>query len=213
MIIGNTKLSIKELKLPRVKRIRLNAEDRRQQLINIAVNITAIKGLCKTKHAEIAEEAGIAVSTVFFYFPTVDDLNYAILDVVETVLENLTLTNLINDSPHLSLDVLLHQYFLKIDEIIDTNNAVYTIFLEWANAVNSPVWPKYLDFRERELAAISRVLTINQVNKQINNDLDVRQTAIFISSVLTQAFRMKLFADSEPAIKELYNCIDNYLFK
>ena len=42
----------------------------------------AERGLGAARHAEIAERAGVAVSTVFVYFPTREDLVRDVLDAV-----------------------------------------------------------------------------------------------------------------------------------
>ena len=62
------------------KRRRLPPEERRAQLLEIAIDVFAERGLGAARHAEIAERAGVAVSTVFAYFETREALVDAVLD-------------------------------------------------------------------------------------------------------------------------------------
>ena len=67
---------------PTEKRRRLPPEERRAQLLEIAIDVFADRGLGAARHAEIAERAGVAVSTVFAYFETREALVDAVLDEV-----------------------------------------------------------------------------------------------------------------------------------
>ena len=61
---------------PRSARKRLPPDERRAQLLAIAIDVFAERGLGAARHAEIAERAGVAVSTVFVYFPTREEVQY-----------------------------------------------------------------------------------------------------------------------------------------
>ena len=61
------------------RRRRLPPEERRAQLLSIAIDVFADRGLGAARHAEIAERAGVAVSTVFAYFETREALVDAVL--------------------------------------------------------------------------------------------------------------------------------------
>lgn len=59
-----------EVKVSPDTRRRMPPEERRAQLLAIAIDVFAERGLGAARHAEIAERAGVAVSTTFVYFPT-----------------------------------------------------------------------------------------------------------------------------------------------
>ena len=64
------------------RRRRLAPEARRAELMAVAIEVFARRGLGEARHAEIAAEAGVSVPTVFVYFPTRDALVHAVLDHV-----------------------------------------------------------------------------------------------------------------------------------
>ena len=64
------------------RRRRLPPDERRAQLLAIAIDVFAERGIGAARHAEIAERAGVAVSTVFLYFKTREALVDAVLDAV-----------------------------------------------------------------------------------------------------------------------------------
>ena len=63
----------------REKKERLHGEDRRMQIMNIALGLFASKGLSGTRTKEIAEAAGISETLIFQHFKTKEDLYRAAL--------------------------------------------------------------------------------------------------------------------------------------
>lgn len=59
---------------------RVSKDLRREQLLEAAARLFAQKGYHATRVAEIAEAAGIAKGTLYEYFPTKEELFYALLD-------------------------------------------------------------------------------------------------------------------------------------
>src|SRR5262245_6016768 len=68
---------------------RMAPEDRRDQLLECAVQVFARRGLGRGGHAEVAEQARVAVATVFAYFKTREDLQVAVLAEVARTFEAL----------------------------------------------------------------------------------------------------------------------------
>jgi TetR/AcrR family transcriptional regulator len=59
---------------------RMSSEDRRHQLIRVAIALFSKKGFSGTTTKEIARIAGVTEAIIFRHFPTKDDLYAAILD-------------------------------------------------------------------------------------------------------------------------------------
>jgi TetR/AcrR family transcriptional regulator len=59
---------------------RMSSEDRRHQLIRVAIALFSKKGFSGTTTKEIARVAGVTEAIIFRHFPTKDDLYAAILD-------------------------------------------------------------------------------------------------------------------------------------
>jgi AcrR family transcriptional regulator len=60
--------------------IRIPAEDRRQQIIDVARELFAGRGFEGTTTRELAEHAGINEALIFRHFPTKEDLYWAVLE-------------------------------------------------------------------------------------------------------------------------------------
>ena len=65
---------------PRTPTPRLNATDRRLQLVETALDIFSRKGFSGTTTKEIAAAAGVTEAIIFRHFPTKQDLYNAVLD-------------------------------------------------------------------------------------------------------------------------------------
>lgn len=122
-------------------RTRLSPEKRKQQLLEIGIDVFARRGIGRGGHADIAEIAHVSVATVFNYFPTREDLVEAILNEVEqhftTFLErNIDLTlpvkhNLQTLSQQLIETVLNETQWIKI-------------WFEWSTSTREDVWPLFV---------------------------------------------------------------------
>ena len=62
----------------------MHGEDRRKQLLGIAIETFAQKGFGGTKTKDIAAAAGISEAILFRHFASKEDLYHAILDSRET---------------------------------------------------------------------------------------------------------------------------------
>jgi TetR/AcrR family transcriptional regulator, hemagglutinin/protease regulatory protein len=76
----STKKANNQAKKPRARQMK--PEERKKLLLETAVSVFAEKGLSSAKHADIAAVCGVAVPTVFSYFPTREALTQAVLNEV-----------------------------------------------------------------------------------------------------------------------------------
>jgi len=67
-----------------VIRRRMPGDDRKRQLLRIAIESFAQKGFSGTKTKDIAAAAGVSEAILFRHFATKEDLYHAILDIKET---------------------------------------------------------------------------------------------------------------------------------
>lgn len=81
-------------------RTRLSPQKRKLQLMEIALEVFAKRGIGRGGHADIAEIAQVSVATVFNYFPTREDL---VDDVLNFVVRQYS--NFLTDHIDLDLDV------------------------------------------------------------------------------------------------------------
>jgi len=64
-------------------RQRLSPEARNAQLLSLAVELTAQRGVGRVGHGDIAKAAKVSTGTVFNYFSTIEELNSAVIDKVQ----------------------------------------------------------------------------------------------------------------------------------
>jgi len=197
----------------KTKRKRLKAETRRQQLLAYAVETTAKNGLGKAKHTDIAKLADVAVSTVFFYFPSVDMLNNAVIDEIEKVINLTELVTLITEKSDKSLLEVLENYVQTFDTLISQNKHALGVFLEWSNSINSSMWPRYQEYRELQFAELRKVLTLNQAKGEIHSELDLTNTTTLVAGTLKMILSMKCFDDTSGAVDDAIACLGQHLVK
>jgi AcrR family transcriptional regulator len=70
------------------KKGRMSGENRRRQLLRVAIDTFARDGFGGTKTRDIASAAGVSEAILFRHFATKEDLYHAILDAKEDTLES-----------------------------------------------------------------------------------------------------------------------------
>jgi len=170
-------------------RKRMPPEERRAQLLEIAVDVFAEKGIGAARHAEIAARAGVAVSTVFVYFPTREQL-------VEDVLEHVAgfLLALLEEEHAREVPVLdvLRSLGRRFVELLDTHRSHVLVWLEWSAAIREDVWPLYRAFTERVVAITRRTLERGQHEGVVDADEDVEMLARLYASSSQSIARLQL---------------------
>jgi TetR/AcrR family hemagglutinin/protease transcriptional regulator len=133
----------------------LDPAARRELLLHSAIRVFARRGLGSARHAEIAREAEVAVSTVFFYFPTRDALVRGVLEEVARFFS--AMTDRILDSAEPAPLIITHLAYAFLDTI-HTHPDHLRILLEWSTALREEVWPLFVQFQDRNLAAVARAI-------------------------------------------------------
>ena len=125
------------------KRIRLSPEDRRAQLLDVAVQVYGDLGLGKANHSDIAKAAGVSTATVFNYFPTVEDLNLAVIkygvkitfEIIEEFFEK-----------GIALEQKPYIVAMAFKEAIIRNSALVKLRLSWGGNFNEPYRSQFLKY-------------------------------------------------------------------
>ena len=147
------------------RRRRLDPEARHAQLLHFAISAFAENGIERAVHADVAKRAGVAVPTVFKYFPTREALSDAVLGHVETrIMELLALvpkTDTIN--PGQSIHILAK----GLDAISQADPDFVKVCLGWSVAFSAT--------RDRYLAMQQRIL--DEVQLRISGNTDDRSEA------------------------------------
>ncbi len=129
-------------------RQRLSPEDRRSQLIELAMQVFAKDGLERAGHGDIAKLAGVSTATVFNYFPTREDLVEAVLDRIRDQVRGMF--KLMGDGT-----VGVGMMVKGFDYLIETQPDLVKTFLRWSVAFGDTNRAAFLAFQEELLNAIS----------------------------------------------------------
>lgn len=129
------------------KRTRLAPADRRAQLLGCAIAAFAERGLSRAAHADVARRAGVAVSSVFHYFPTRETLVGAVLDEVERHFLRMSDDALGGNADPVA-GMALHAKMFA-DEVKSDSDYV-KLWIDWSASIREDIWPRYLKFYEQQ---------------------------------------------------------------
>jgi len=171
------------------RRRRLPPEERRAQLLSIAIDVFADRGIGAARHAEIAERAGVAVSTVFVYFPTREALVDAVLDEVANFF--LQAAERLHGQDKGCVEILrdVGNAFL---EFVRTHRSQAIVWLEWGAAIREDIWPRYRAFTESIVAITRRTLDRGQAQGCVPRHADAEGLARLFASSSQSIARLQL---------------------
>lgn len=139
-------------------RQRLSPQERYAQLLNIAIELNAQKGLGRVGHGDIAKAVNVSTGTVFNYFPTIDALNLAILDTVRNQTFQLfedakNIEDLTRPSPE-----SLMSYSYRLHNLVATWPALFKVFLSWSQSFDEPFRAQFLDLKTSIIDVLRSIL-------------------------------------------------------
>lgn len=136
------------------KRNRLTPEDRTAQLVETALELFAQKGLGRVGHGDIAKAASVSTGTVFNYFPTIEDLNAVVMDVVRGETLAIFADDIEADagSPVLT-------YGPRLLALVEQNPNLLKIFLNWSHSFSEPYRAAFLALKGEILSNITQSLS------------------------------------------------------
>ncbi|MFM2588862.1 LuxR/HapR/OpaR family quorum-sensing transcriptional regulator [Vibrio sp. TBV020] len=122
-------------------RTRLSPQKRKQQLMEISLEVFARRGIGRGGHADIAEIAQVSVATVFNYFPTREDLVDDVLNYVVRQFSNFL-------SDNIDLDLHAKENLTNITtamvELVVEDCHWLKVWFEWSASTRDEVWPLFV---------------------------------------------------------------------
>ena len=167
-----------------ISRTRLNPEQRKQQLLQAAIEVFARRGIGRAAHADIASATKVSVPTVFNYFKTREDLVDAVLSHVES--EIIQFAERHHSHPWRDPMETLLEFSYEFLDLAQEKPNLIKIWLEWSASVRDDVWPRYLSFKEQ---------IVDIVEPTIQRGLD---QGIFNSSLGGRSLTRMLLAQAQP---------------
>ncbi len=175
--------------ISRARAARLPQEERRQQLLDCALRVFADQGIGAARHAAVAAEAGVALSTAFHYFPTREDLVSAVLDEVERFY--VALAERVHTANRPAPELLLAHVAAFADSV-DTHEHHARVWLNWSSAIRGEIWPRYLKLEERVIAIITGSIERGQREGTLSNAAPARDGARIMIGAGYMIAQMKL---------------------
>jgi TetR/AcrR family hemagglutinin/protease transcriptional regulator len=127
--------------LTKQKRTRLSPQKRKTQLLDLAIEVFAEKGIGRGGHADIAELSQVSVATVFNYFPTREDLVDDVLQRVITKFEQFVVST-IDSEAHAKQN--LQDLTEGVVNLVLTKQHWIKVWFEWSASTRSEVWPLFV---------------------------------------------------------------------
>ena len=179
-------------------RRRLPPEERRAQLLETALEVFARRGFGRAGHAEIAEAAGVAVSTVFLYFKTREALVDAVLSEVGRYYLDLALRVHQQEKP---CRQILLDHRTAFHESVESHPYHARLALDWSTAIREELWPRYTEFMDRLVENHVRTIRRGQQEGEVPESVDPEASArMLIASA--QMTATQLLAGVDPKTVE-----------
>ena len=179
-------------------RRRLPPEERKAQLLETALAVFARRGFGRAGHAEIAEAAGVAVSTVFLYFKTREALVDAVLAEVGRFYLDLALRVHQQEKP---CREILVDHRLAFHESLDSHPHHARLALDWSTALREELWPRYIEFTDRLVANHVRTILRGQAEGDVAASVDPETSARMLIASAQMTAQQRL-AGADPAMAD-----------
>ncbi len=166
----------------------MRPEDRRQQILRCALAEAARLGLERARPSDVARAAGVAVSTVFHYFPTREELALGIVEEVDRfLLEDLLAAT---EDPTRPAPQVIEAILMVFRDAIDTHEDYVRVWLEWSVSVRGGLWRRYLVFYRAALDGIGAILARGVTQGAIRPGTDLKVAARVVVSLAHMVAQM-----------------------
>jgi TetR/AcrR family hemagglutinin/protease transcriptional regulator len=183
-------------------RTRLSPQKRKLQLMEIALEVFAKRGIGRGGHADIAEIAQVSVATVFNYFPTREDLVDDVLNYVVRQFSNFLADNI-------DLDIHAKENLRNV-----TNGMVnlviqdchwLKVWFEWSASTRDEVWPLFVSSNRTNQLLVKNMF-INAINRgEVCSDHEPDHLANLFHGICYSLFIQSNRLQSEIALEQLTN--------
>ena len=179
----------KDAIVPARRAAKLSVSQRRAQLLECAIRVFARKGLSAAGHADVAAEAGVAVPTVFDYFPTRSDLVVAVVNEVERFILGRA-RDAASAQPTISkqLIAVLHDF----TDSFDTHPEYAMLWVNWGASFQDEVWSLYRQFVEGTIRLHRDIMKAARKRGERLSDVDPEMSAYLFIGAATTIIQMKM---------------------
>lgn len=189
---------------------RMSPAERQRQILSHALGEAARLGLERARHSDVARAAGVAVPTVFHYFPTRDELTGAVVEeVARFLLEDLLAAS---EDPAQPATVVIENILMAFCDSIETHPSYARVWLEWSVAVRGLLWDSYLRFHRAALGGVRDVMVRGVEDGSIRRDVDLDDAARVIVSLAHMVAQMYFSgATRDQVAHTVHSLVQGYL--
>lgn len=174
---------------------RLPPEERKKQLLEIAVEVFADRGISVARHAEIADRAGVSVATIFFYFPSREALVDAVLNETERVFVDLP--EIIDVDPGIKV---IRQLLLNFMAYIEKYPNHSRILFEWSASIRDDVWPRFLKLQDQLIESMAEQIAEERIEQPTEGSATPKEISRLLMGVAYTLYIMKFSGKSTQEI-------------
>lgn len=158
----------------------LSPEQREQQLVQCAIQAFARNGIGRANHAQVAKLAGVAVPTVFSYFPNRESLVDAVLDEIETTL--LGIVGAESDNHDITAFQKLLNLLSNYIDSIDDNPDLVKVFLDWTTSYEDGLASKFHTYLNKLVILLSAIIEEGRSKNEFGPDVNPVDASLMIYS-------------------------------
>lgn len=161
------------------RRVHSKSIERRQRILDAAARALAEHGYSAAKLADIAQEAGTHAGSLYYYFPSREDL---VKEVLLTSLDRMSeYSDSLEADAHLSpLDRVLAFIRLVIEQTVQPDDYYLRAYMRNGNQVPEDIRKVLQARRQRMRRTFTRLLSEAQEAGQIPTSVDTNVAALFI---------------------------------
>ncbi|MGF1909016.1 TetR/AcrR family transcriptional regulator [Vibrio kasasachensis] len=186
-------------------RTRLSPKKRKQQLMDISLEVFARRGIGRGGHADIAEIAQVSVATVFNYFPTREDLVDDVLNYVVRQFSNFL-------SDNIDLDLHAKENLANITSamlgLIAEDSHWLKVWFEWSASTRDEVWPLFVSTNRTNQLLVKNMFIKAMERGEVCNDHDPADLATLFHGICYSLF---VQANRTREHSDLVKLADSYL--
>jgi TetR/AcrR family hemagglutinin/protease transcriptional regulator len=192
------------------RRRRLAPAERRAELLGVALAVFARRGIGRATHAEVAEEAACSLATTFVYFPTRDDLVGAVLGEVERFYTEMMA---VEHGRGLPGRRAIRHYVDAFTDSVGSRPDYARVWLEWSTAIRDEIWPRYLAFQERIVAALATTIGRAKSEGAVSTDVDGDEAARLMVGAAHMLAQMKFSGQPDEKISHFVGTLMTAVFR
>jgi TetR/AcrR family transcriptional regulator, hemagglutinin/protease regulatory protein len=169
----------------------LSPLERKRQLTRCAIEAFAANGIGRANHAQVAELAGVAVPTVFTYFPSREDLVDGVLAEVEIALVSIIETEL-NNSKLTAFEKYLN-LLSNYTKAMDQDPALVKVFLDWTTSFEKNLSDRFQKYLKKLISLLSQIVDEGRANNEFGPEVNRLDAALMIYSSANILAQIKFF--------------------